>query len=788
LKLFTDLLHLSRNLRRSPASAIAAALTLSLTLGAGASIFSVVDAVLLTPPPFANPDSIVVLGEAPAEDPAATPRTVAFSTFEAWRDRAGSLAAIEAFDGTNFTLTELGAAERVSGTNVTPGFMTLLGVVPERGRTFAADDVGRPVAIVSSAFWRGKLSGDPDVIGRQIVLGGRTHTIVGVLPDRFRFSLNICDVWRPFPVAPSEAVRQGYRVLPVARLAGRNAADDLVRELSEVSRASLPAARAVATPIAAAITGRATATLGVLAGAAVLALLIAFTNLAGLLIVRSIDRRRELAVRSALGAGRLEILKQLLLEAEALVAVGTLGGLLLAYWTTPAIGRLALQQFGGVSSLDVTMSCRVIGALALAAIACAGVCGWLPALVAARANAIDILRRGATAAPRERALRRSSVAGEVALAFVMLLSMALLGRSLLGVLSVSPGFDAGGVTALSVSLPSAIYDGERTASFYSTLQNALEERFGRGTMSLIDEIPLTGDRGRAVVSLRPGGESREAVLRSAAPGYFEVMRIPVVSGRAFDARDNLTAPPRVVLSASLATRLFGQEPPIGRQIVLVSTGRMAEVVGVAGDVKHRSLDEPVSPTIYLPFPQSPSNSSILLLRTLRSAADVLAPVREEVARLDRNLPVYGIRSMQDVVSASPGLPEKRVLTMAFAGFAALAVVLGALGLFGVAAHDVAARRAELALRLALGADPVRILGSVFGQCAVMLGVGLLVGGILSIWMSRALAGVVYGVGRFDVLSAAAAALVLIAAGALAVLPAARRAARTDPALVLRGDS
>ena len=788
MKLFTDLLHLSRNLRRSPASAIAAALTLSLTLGAGASIISLVDAVILTPPPFQNPDALVVLGETPVDDPDAASRAVAFQTLEAWRERAGSFAAIEAFDGTNFTLTELGAAERVTGTNVTPGFLRLLGVAPVVGRGFDAADIGQPVAIVSDAFWRRKLASDPGVIGRQIVLSGRRHTIVGVLPARFYFSLSASDIWRTFPVPPSEAIRQGYRARGLARLSAPGSGLDVSRALNDVSRMSVPAARVVATPIALEIAGGARRMLSVLAGAAVLALLIAFTNLAGLLIVRAIDRRRELAVRTALGAGRIEIVRQLLLEAVALVVIGTAGGVLLASWMTPAIGRLALQQFGGILGSDVAVSWRVIAVVSLLAMGFAVACGLLPALTAGRGNPVEILRRGATPPPRERAMRRASVVGEVALAFVMLMLMTVLGRSLMGVLGVDPGFDPRNVTAASLSLPSATYNSpERVASFYAALQDTLAGRLGSATVSVVDELPLTNDRGRSVVRIAPTDAGREAVMRSTAADYFEVMKIPIVSGRGFGPDDNRSAPLRVVLSESLAQRLFPQQQPVGRQVLLGTNPQPAEIAGIAGDVKHRALDEGIVPTVYLSFPQSPSTSSIVVVRSSRQAADVIGIVREEVARLDGDLPVYGVRSMEDVVAASPGVSERRVLTTAFAGFALLAVVLGALGLFGVAAHEVAARRAELALRMALGADPVRIVGMIARQGAVMVGSGVAAGSVLSIWAARGLSGLLFATGRFDVLSIGAAAITLVAAGAVAILPPALRAARTDPVAALRSE-
>jgi predicted permease len=787
--MLVDLLHLSRTVRRSPASAVAAVSTLSLTLGVGASIFAVVDAVLLTPPPFTNPDALVTVGETPIDEPtAAAPRAVSYATFEAWRDRAGSLAAIEAFDPTNLTLTELGAAERVSASNVTSGFLTLLGVTPALGRAFNLDDVGRPVAVVSHAFWRAKLAADPDIIGRRLVLGGQAHAIVGVLPEQFFFALNECDVWRPFPVTPAQAARSGYRVRVVARLARTVSPMDFGVALDDVSRTSSPPARVVATRVATAIAGDATMTLGLLAGAAAVAMLIAFTNLAGLLIVRSMDRRRELAVRSALGARRSQIARQLLLEAEVLVAIGTVGGVLLALWMTPAVGRLALEQFGGVAHREVAVSWRVMGFVSILASACAGICGTLPALVAARRSLVDALRLGATPPPRELTLRRVFVTGEVALAFVLLVSVTLLGRSLLNVLNVKPGFDAHGVLTLRVSLPAASYANvERVVSFYSALQRALEERLGTRTISIVDEVPLTGDRGRSLVSVRPADAGREALVRVAGTAYFDVMRIPVVAGRSFDPRDNSSAPPRVVVSESVAERLFAFEQPIGRQIWLAATARAAEIIGVVGEVKHRALDEAPSPTVYLSAWQSPSRSSHVVVRSARPDADVVAAVREEVTRLDRDLPVYGRRSMRDVVDASPGVPARRVLTVTFMGFALLAVVLGGIGLFGVVAHDVACRRAELALRIALGADPMRILSVTLGHGALMVGSGLLVGGLMSIWAARALSGVVFATDHFDVVNLGVPAAILMVAGVGAVLPAARRAARTDPLIALRSE-
>jgi predicted permease len=780
--MLADIRHLSRNLRRSPASALAAVLTLSLTLGIGGAIFAVVDTVVLAPLPFEDPDALVRIGETPVDEPNAAPRAVGYASFEAWRERAASIAQIEGSDSGPLTLTGLGPAERVGAMNVTPGFLTLLGVTPALGRSFVADDSGQPVAIVSDRFWREKLAADTNAIGRQIVLGGQAHTIVGILPASVADAFAENAVWRPLP-----GIGPGTRLFGLARLAGNLSAADLGAALDEVSRASSPPARAIVQPMATRIARDASGMLTVLAGAAALALLLAFTNLASLLIVRSIDRRRELAVRSALGAPRFEIAKQLLLEAGALAALGIAVGGMLAVWMTPAVARLVLEQFGPVAR-DVAVSWRAVGAVSIVALIFAFGFAALPALLAARRSSAAVLRVGLTAPPRDRFLRRVFVTGEVALAFALLVSMTLLGKSLIAVLRVDPGFDAERIVAMQVSLPAARYPGEdRVVSFYSTLQSALEERLGPGSIAIVDELPLTGDRGRGLVRTEPTDDGREAVIRSVSPGYFDVMGIPTVAGRSFDQTDNALAPPRILVSQSLAERLFAADQPLGRRVWVGRPAREVEVVGVVGDVKHRALDEPDLPTVYASALQLPSNSSIVVARHTRPDADVVAAVREEVARLDGDLPVYGIRLMDDVLAVSPGVPDRRILTAAYTGFALLAVVLAALGLFGVAAHDVARRRAELALRLALGADPRPIMGATLGQSALMVAVGLAVGGLLSIWTSRALAGLVIATGGFDVLSIVLPTAVVVAAGIAAALPAAHRAARTDPLLALRGE-
>lgn len=785
--MLTDLLPVSRALRRSPASGAAAILTLSLTLGVGAAIFAVVAGVVLTPPPFVDPGSIVVAGETPIDQPAAAPRAVSYATFEAWRQRTSPLAALEAIDGTNLTLTGLDAAERVTASDVTPGFLRLLGVAPARGRSFGPDDVAQPVVIVSHEFWQRKLAGAADVVGRQIVLGGRRHAIVGVLPERFLFALEPGDIWRPFQVRPAEAARAGARVRVVARLAEGVSPAQLTAALDAVSRSAAVPVRAVAIELATATAGDARRILGLVGAAASVAMLIAFVNLTGLLIVRAVDRQRELAVRSALGARIADVARLLVIEAGVIGAAGAAGGALLAWWLTPAAARLAIEQFGAVANREAIVNWRAIAVVSGAAVVCACACGLLPALLTSRRSLVDVLRRRGSAVPRELMLRRLLVGAELALAFVLLVSMTLLGRSLLTVLAVNPGFDPDAVVTASLSLPAASYESDaRVATFYTALQAGLDDRLGPGSASLVDELPLTGDRGRRLVGRRSTDSGSEAVVRVAAPGYFDVMRIPLVAGRTFDAGDDASVGARVVVGRRLAERLFGTEPPVGRQIWLAGAASAAQVIGVVGDVSHRALDEAPLETVYLAAAQAPSRSSRIVVRSA-DATQVVAVVRDVVARLDPDLPAYRIQSLREIVDGSPGMPSRRLLTATFVGFAALAVALGAIGLFGLVAHDVARRRGELALRIALGATGPRILRATLRPGGLIVGGGLIAGGVISMWTARVLSGTGFAPARIDWLSIAGPAALLAVIALVATLPAARRATRIDPLTALRGD-
>lgn len=779
-----SLRFLGRSLRRSPASAAAAVLTLALTLGAGATIFAVVDAVLLTPPPITDPDSVVALGETLVAVPGA-PRAISYPRFEAWRERAASLATLAAFDGTNLTLTGLGPAERIGATDVDAQYLRLLGAAPILGRAFRPEDAGQAVAIVSHPFWQARLRQAPDVIGRSIVLNGRSHEIIGVLPKSFRFSEQ--PIFRPLPLTAAQAARTSFRMNALARLAPGVTPASLSAALDEISTQGTPASRAVVMPIATLIARGSRATLELLTAAAAVAMLMAFFNLMGLLVVRSMDRAQELAIRVAIGARPFAVVRHLILEAEALVAIGAGAGVLLAMWLTPIAAQLVQLQFGPIMNRPIEVSWRVLTLVGGVAVVCAALTALLPATLARRAS-IESLRRGTTRAPRELALRRLMIAGEVALAFVLLVSMALLGQSLASALQRNPGFRADGVMTFGVSIPAPRYAGDREeAAFYTTLQQRLDARLGSGSTAIIDELPLTGDDGRTLVGTTPADADVEAVARTASPAYFEVMSIPLVAGRGFDVRDDAAAPQRVVIGAGLATKLFGTRAVLGQTLYLAGPRQTFEIVGVVGDVMHRSIDEAPLDSVYLSAAQEPSRTSRIVVRSLRPDNDVVAIVRAEVAQLDGDLPVYNVVPMPEIVAASVGMPARRVLTRTFTAFALLALALSAAGLFGVMAHDVALRRSELALRLALGADPVGLLAATLRRGIAVIGTGMAIGVLLTVWSGKLLTTLAPATNRFDVFASGAAAGVLTIVGLLAVLPAALRAARTDPLVALRAD-
>jgi putative ABC transport system permease protein len=782
----TSLRQAFRSLRRSPASALAAIVTLALTLASATAIFAVVDATLLTPPPFDRPDELVVIGEVPRTDPATTLRAVSAPTLNAWRTHTAGAVRLEGFDGTNITLTGRHHPERWPAMWVTPGFFALLGVAPRIGRGFSeADAADSTTVIVSDEFWRTKLLADLNPLGKTLVIGGQVRTIIGVLPPAFAFGLDNASLWLPLNAAPTDGA--GPRVRVLGRLGGgvtaATATAQLRTAVTDQSRDLVPAVRS----LNALLQGRALETMPLLLLATGLGVALAAINLAGLMMLRAMDRARELAVRAALGATRIELVKPLLIEAHVLVLIGACGGVLLALWIAPAAAQLAADQLGPAAA-NMTIGWRAAVALIGLALACAWLSALVPALTAARR--FDLTRVGrehVSAPPTTSRVRRVLVATEIAVAFVLLAAVLLVGRSLQQVLAVAPGFVHEGVLSARLALPAARYpDGRSVAALYQQLQEALTVRLGPDRSAIVDELPLNNSSaGRIRAAIAKDAPANEVVARVAGPRYFELLHIPLVDGRTFDGRQRLDAAPAAVISASLAELLYPNTRSVGRTIWIPALGRDVEVLGVVGDVKHRALEEDTIPTVYFSAAQQPSPGSYLVLKTGRPDEETLDIVRAEVAKLDPELPLYAPQTLDHVIRTSAGVPVRRVISATFAAFALLALVIAAVGVFGIVAHDVSARRLEMALRLALGAHPRRLHRAVLRQAAAILAGGLATGLILSFFLSRPLHALLYRVAATDAITIATVTAVLSGTVLLAASLPARRAARTNPVDVLR---
>ncbi|HUE84541.1 MAG TPA: FtsX-like permease family protein [Vicinamibacterales bacterium] len=780
--MLSDLRYAWRSLRRSPASAIAAVVSLAVALGLGTTIAAVVDRTLLAPLPFPDPEMLVVAGEVPIDEPGASPRGVSMATFEAWRARAATAVQLEPYDPVNVTLSSSEQPERLSATAATPGLLRLLGVTPRMGRLFG--DAEGPVIVVSDDFWRRHLHADPHPLGKAIVLGGQPHIIVGVLPPAFEFPLNRSSLWLPLMIGDLDG---GTRVRLLGRLQPGVSVTSTLALLDERPGATPESTRAAVRPLQTILAGSAQTAMPLLLMAALLAVTLTAANLSGLLMLRTMDRSRELAVRAALGATRGQIARQVLFESHLIVACGTAAGALLALWTAPAAVQLASDSLG--ATVNTSSNWRAFGALAAMAVACAWLCAAVPAISAVkRRRAIAAGRELASASGRDILVRRALVIGEVTIAFVLVAAMLLVGRSLQRLTSVSPGFDAARVLVARMSLPAPQYrDAAAVSTFYSQLDSALGARLGEGSVAIVDELPLTGDRGRTLAGLARDSASLDAVARVAGPRYFRVLGIPLIDGREFTASDDGRAPARVIVSRRTAERLFGDGRAAGRTLWVHALSGPAEIIGVVADVKHRALDEGDVPTVYFSALQQPSRSNHIVMRTSGDPADALQILRAEARRLDPRLPVYSPGALADVVAASPGVSLRRVVATTFSAFALLAMIIAAVGVFGVVAHDVSRRRLELALRLALGADPRRLQRGIVMQAVAMLAPGV-AGGML-VWFALApgLRAVLYETSLSDPTTfiVVIAVLACCALGAAAI--PARQVARTSPFPALRGE-
>ena len=798
--LLADARYAGRIMRRHPSQTTAVIVTFALGVAAAGSIFAVVYGVLLRALPYADPNRLVAVWErnvARNRDR----NVVSVANFERWRDASGSFEAMAALVPRSVTIAEHGSVpERVMGAEVSPGYFHLLGVRPALGRDFATADeqaAGARVTILSYDFWKRRFGADPGVIGRSLALGEGACRIVGVMPEGFeppRFGwLGVQELWFPF-AATSENGRWGRFLLVVARLrpdvtieraraemtsmADRLAADDAGNRGWSVS----------IVPLALQITGDVRTALRTLLAAVGLLFLIAVANVATLTATATRRRAQELAIRRSLGATDRRVFRQLVTQHMLLGLAGAIVGLaaippcvgLLRALAPPSLPRLPSIQIDA-PTLFVTLSIVALAILAFSVTASAP--RRPPAIRVAAEEFCD----GATT--RHRRVGGGLVVFEIAVALTLGIMAALMARSVLDLRSVNLGFDAGSVIAARVALTGPSADGPAARTFFDDLLERIRARPGVQSAGLISIRPL-GGLGTATVVADPGRPrdkaSNEFVadVRFVNGTLFESLRIPVRAGTTFDERDGDAGPISVVVSENLARALWPGQPAVGHQLFLaLYNGITGTVIGVVGDVHFVDPRTPVRPAAYLSHARFPSDTRDLVVRASGDPSAIVPALRAEVAALAPGVPLYLVEPMTDAVDVA--LAQERFTAFVLSAFAGIALLLGGVGVFGVIAGEVARRRQEIGLRMALGAGRSRVTWMMLRQTMTRAAIGIAAGVVLTMWLARSMTSLLFGVAPLDPASYASAIVAVLALALAATLLPVVSALRRTPIAALR---
>jgi putative ABC transport system permease protein len=799
--LFQDLRHSVRRLFQSPGFTAVAVVTLALGIGAVTAIFSILHTLLLQPLPYEDPGRVAfVLGWNTAED--IMRFQVDAADYVTWREEAKSFAATAAYRNWSVNLSGEGPAERLEGYRVEPGTFELLGVRPAVGRMFRPEEArrGERVVVLSHSLWQRRFAGDRSVVGRTVSLNREPWTVVGVMPEGFEFpQFNFKgDLWGPLSFDTAELADRSnsFGVVAVARLAPGIPVKRAQAELDTIYRrlvADHPGDdedRGVRVmPIQELLARQVRPALTALMAAVGLLLLIACANVAHLLLARSMERRREIAVRLALGAGRGQIVRQLLTESLVLAVASGLVGLLLASWILDALrGSIPDFLYRVMPALQTLGLHGPVLALCLGVAGVTGlVFGLVPALRLSRSGAAVTLREeGATSSRRHRT-GAVLVAAEVALSVVLLVCAGLLLRSFWNLAEVDPGFRPEGVVVMETALPAEQYpDAVTRRAFFDELQRRVATLPGVTDAGWVSSLPLSTSNDTVTFRLEgqipEPGETPRADLRIASPGYFQALGLARLEGRGIIGADDPEAPAIAVVNGIFADRYLGGDA-LGKTLELGEEATPFRVVGVVGNVKHWDLIRAPRPEIYVPLAQVTWSRMSLAVRTDAKPESLFAAIRAEVASLDPDQPVFRLSTLEASIARSLYLPTLSALLMGV--FAGVALLLSAVGLAGVVAYAVGRRHKEIGIRMALGARPAQVVRLVTGQgmAAVVTGAVLGLGAALA--ASRLLAGQLFGVEPRDPWTFGTVAAVLVAVALFASWLPARRATRVDPRVALQ---
>jgi predicted permease len=806
--LLQDIRYSIRTLAKRPAFTIVAVLTLALGIGANTAIFTVVDAALIRSLPYENPDALVHFWEI-SQKQDFSQREASYPDYIDLRAQNQVFEDMAGYNSNSLTLTTHDLSERLRAARVTASFFPLLGVNPLLGRAFieGEDQPGRErIVILSHGLWQRRFGANPDIIGQTIGLNDDNYTVVGVLPPEFKFArVGDAELWVPLDPMPFQVARRNnYWVNVIARMkpgVSLGQAQAEMDRFAEHFQQQYPESHAgVAMRLVALheeILGNVKAVLFALVGAVGFVLLIACANVANLLLARAAGRRKEIAIRIALGASRLRVFRQLLTESVVLAVAGGVLGLLWALWGVELlVAAIPASLLSFMPYLDgISINAGVLAFTAAITLLTGLVFGIAPALGATKQELHGSLKEGgrSSAGGTRPNLRSTLVIAEVALALVLLVGAGLMMRSLVRLLQVDPGFDTSNLLTFQLTLPDKKYsDAPRLLAFHQQLIARLQSLpgvKGIGTSSL---RPLSGggNTGSFIIEGQPEpgpGAKPEANVRTVSTDYFRVMGIPLVKGRFFAEADNSGARSAVVINETLADRFFSGQDPVGKRVTFGfdPERRPWLIVGVAGDENLTALDVKATPVIYFHYGQDAETNMGVLVRTASDPAGLTGAVRSELSAIDRDVPMFSVMTMEEMISNSQSTFVRRYPTFLIGSLAAVALILAAVGIYGVIAYSVTERTREIGIRQALGAQKRDIIKMVVGQGLILMAAGVGIGLVAALALTRFLSSILFGVSATDAVAFVTVSLLLSGVALLACYIPARRAAKVDPGVALR---
>ena len=791
---------------KSPGFTFIALVTLALGIGVNTAIFSIVYSVLLKSLPYKEPDRIVSINKIVSNG--GLPGIAAYEYLD-WLDQNTTFEQVAAYTNDNFNLTSAGEPERIVCAQVTANVFPLLGVQPLYGRVFLPEE-DRPgrnqVIVVSQGFWQRRFGGDPNLLNRSITLNDKSYTVVGIMPDSFRFP-SAYEIWMPLALDPV-AERQGDTwslIEVVGRLKlgatpeqARTGLDLISKRTAETSTEKLPPSSVEIVPLHEQLVANFRITVLALFGTVGFVLLIACANVANLMLARATKRRKEMAIRVAVGASRWKLFRQLLTESTLLGLTGGALGMFFAIWSIgPMISLIPAELANSTHGLrDVNINKQVLLFTLIVSILSGIFFGLAPALIASKINVNEALNDGTS---RERgigfgwrSLRKWLVVAELALAFVLLVGAGLMVRSFTRMLEINPGFKTENVLTMRIDLPASRYsEPNKAASFYQRVLERTAALDGIQSVGAISHQPLSGFSRIAffrLENLPPLDRKKDRPIPTGivSGDYFHAMGILLQAGRLFDERDDADSPQVALVNQTFARRFYPNENPIGKHITYgckEEQGLCRTIVGVVQDIKQESLIADVSPEIYVPYKQGPINGMTLIVKTKSDPLNMVGALREQVFAVDRDQPIYNVKTLNQRLKEE--VAQTRALMLLFTAFACLALLLAGLGVYGVMSYMVTQRTHEIGIRMALGADRRNILNLVMKQGVWLALIGVGIGLVVAVLLTRLLEKLLFGVSATDSLTFISIALLLTSAALLACYIPARKATKVDPMNALR---